>query len=334
MLSCQSRCSAARQQHQAAGKALSTIMNENSLPQADADPAKPWFKVADSYNSRHLAGWFSVLISLAIIAVALWQTRLHSWAGLARLVPRDPLFWALFAITYLASPVGDWIIFRRLWGLPLAGIGALLRKMVSNDLLLGYLGDAQFYGWARSRLSIVAAPFGAVKDVAILSAVTGNLVTMVMLVFAWPLVSSGHLGVATRDAYISLGIVLASSFAILLFRRQLLSLSRPDLYFISAVHLGRISVVLAGLAMMWHLILQDVSLTLWIVLATLRMLISRLPLLPNKDVVFAGIAVFLLGHQTEVSNLMTLIALLQLGTNLIIGILFGLLGLFEAEKLR
>ena len=51
--------------------------------------------------------------------------------------------------------------YRKLWGLPFSGIAALLRKMVSNELLLGYLGEVQFYAWARSRLNMATAPFGA-----------------------------------------------------------------------------------------------------------------------------------------------------------------------------
>lgn len=309
-------------------------MIEDSPSPASATPAKPWFQVVDDTASRRIAGLFSVTVSVAVIAAVIWQLRLFQFDRLVEMIPSSPLFWLVFALTYMAGPLGDWIIFHRLWGLPAAGVGALIRKMVSNELLLGYLGDAQFYGWARARLSMVAAPFGAVKDVAILSAVTGNAVTMILLLFAWPLVASGQLGVATRDAYVSLGVVLITSFAIFLFRRQLFSLPKHDLYFVSVIHVLRIAVALAGSALMWHLILKDVAITLWIVLATLRMLISRLPLLPNKDVVFAGITVFLLGHDTEVADLIALMTMLTLATHLVMGALFGILGFFDTEKAK
>ncbi len=297
-------------------------------------PTKPWFQVVDDSASRRIAGLFSFAVSFAVIAVVIWQLSLFHFDQLVEMVPSSLLFWTVFAVTYLAGPLGDWWIFRRLWGLPISGISALIRKMVSNELLLGYLGDAQFYSWARSRLTMVAAPFGAVKDVAILSAVTGNAVTMVLLLFAWPLVSSGQLGVATRDAYVSLAVVLFSSFAIFLFRRQLFSLPKSDLYFVSAIHVLRIAVALAGSAVMWHLVLEDVAISLWLVLATLRMLISRLPLLPNKDVVFAGITVFLLGHDTEIADLIALMTMLTLATHLAMGALFGALGFFDTEKMK
>ena len=85
---------------------------------------------------------------------------------------------------------------------------------------------------------------------------------------------------------------------------------------------------------MWHLVLPDVSVDLWIVLATLRMLLSRLPLLPNKDVVFAGLAVFLLGHEVQVASLMTLMAVMLLIAHLAVGAIVGLVGLIESRSTK
>ena len=108
---------------------------------------------------------------------------------------------------------------------------------------------------------------------------------------------------------------------------------RPDLRFMALVHLTRIAVILIVSAVMWHAVLPAVAITLWLVLATLRMLISRLPLLPNKDVVFAGITVLLLGGQADVAALMAMMAVLLLAAHLLAGTIFGLTGLFDTEKL-
>jgi hypothetical protein len=56
-------------------------------------------------------------------------------------------------------------------------------------------------------------------------------------------------------------------------------------------------------------------------LSALRLLISRLPFVPNKDVVFAGVAVFLIGHDAEIGTLMTMMATLILATHMTLGIL-------------
>jgi hypothetical protein len=58
----------------------------------------------------------------------------------------------------------------------------------------------------------------------------------------------------------------------------------------------------------------------WLLLSALRLLLSRLPLLPNKDIVFAGLAVFLIGHDVQIGALMTMMASLILATHLMVGL--------------
>jgi len=272
---------------------------------------------------QRFAGLFSAAISFSMLAMVVYEVGRLDWHRVLGLVPRAPMFWVVFAVAYLTGPLTEWVIYRRLWGLPVSGIAALLRKLVSNELLLGYLGEVQFYAWARGKLKMVAAPFGAIKDVTILSALTGNLITLAMLGFAWPLVASGRLGVETRKVFMSLAVVLITSFLILLFRQKLFSLPRRELWLISALQVMRTLVYVVLSAMMWHYILPDVDVGLWLVLATLRMLISRLPFIPNKDVVFVGIAVFLLGRDAQVSDLMAMMTGVLIMTHILVGTVFG-----------
>ena len=111
--------------------------------------------------------WVGPFISLGIFGAVLFQLRHLQIAAIPAMVPHSPLFWLAFAAYYLATPAFDFLIFRRLWGLPAAGFGALTRKFVGNEILMGYIGEVHFYSWARSRLKMVTAPFGAIKDVAI-----------------------------------------------------------------------------------------------------------------------------------------------------------------------
>lgn len=263
-----------------------------------------------------LAALFSVAVSLALLATVVLEFRRMDFAAIVAMVPGLSPFWPVFAVWYLSEPLFDWLIYRRLWSVGWSGFAALLRKKVSNELLLGYLGEVQFYAWARSRPGSVAAPFAAVKDVTILSALTGNLATLAMLALSWRLVAHGQLGMETRTVFLSLGVVLVTSLAILLFRARLFSLPLHTLHWVSAVHGLRILTLIGLAAWMWHLILPQVDYWLWLVLATLRMLVSRLPMIPNKDVVFAGLAIFLLGHDGEVGRLMTMMAGLLLIANM------------------
>lgn len=308
-------------------------MHQNSIASGDLSSRLRYsLSTADGLNPRRVAGVFSVLLSLLLLVMVAIQVQHLPLPLLAEMLPTSISFWAVFALYYLTVPLSEWIIYRKLWALPAAGTGALLRKMVSNELLLGYLGEVQFYSWVRSRQKMHVAPFGTIKDVTILSALTGNIATLLLLAIAWPLISSSVAGIEMRTTFVSLGIVLGTSLLILMLRQKLFTLPRRDLWFITAVHAARIFAMTSLAALMWHLALPGVSFDIWLMLATLRMLVSRLPLVPNKEVVFAGLAIFLLGHDVVIAGMMTLIAAALLVTHLCVGGLFAVAGLVEGGR--
>jgi hypothetical protein len=263
--------------------------------------------------------WIGPFISLGIFGAVLYQLRHLHIASVAAMLPRSPLFWLAFAAYYLTTPVFDFLIFRRLWGLPASGFSALTRKFVGNEILMGYIGEVHFYSWARSRLKMVAAPFGAVKDVAILSAAMGNIVTLAVLAAAYPFLGQLHIGVAPKTLVAAVAITLGSSLVLLMLRGRVLTLGQKDLAFVAAAQLGRVLVTALLPAVLWHLALPQVAIGWWILLAAVRLLLSRLPLLPNKDLVFAGVAVLLIGRAVAIDDLMTMMASLILATHLIVG---------------
>jgi hypothetical protein len=270
-------------------------------------------------RGRGLAAYVGPAISLAVLVAVATQLRTLDWRQIWSIVPASPLFWAIFAATYLTAPMADWIIFRKLWGIPASGFAALLKKLIGNEILLGYIGELYFYDWARKRADITTAPFGAVKDVTILSALVGNAVTLAMLAFAWRFLGVLQLGAGGRMLLLSVAVVILSSLAAMLFRRRLFSLPPSELRFVAWAHFGRIVASTILSAVMWHLVLPQVALIWWLLLATFRLLLSRLPLLPNKDIVFAGMAVFLVGHERDIGAMMAMIASCILGAHLVLG---------------
>lgn len=277
------------------------------------------------------SGAAGMLLSLLVLATALYQIRTLSVSEIVAAVPASPLFWLLFVVAYLVGPASEWIIFRRLWGVGANAFGALIRKLIYNELLLGYLGEAYFYGWARKRLRFVTAPFGAVKDLALLSAVAGNIMTLAFLLVAYPYFDLLPVHEHATAITWSFVFVIGTSFVILFFRRSIFSLDRGELAFIFTMQLARIlaSVILS--AALWHLAMPSAPIALWFVLATIRLLISRLPFVPNKDVVFAGVAILVLGKDVEVAALMTAMAALILAAHVLVGAVCAIADLIKRE---
>lgn len=274
----------------------------------------------------------SLVLSLLVIAAAIYQMRAIDPRGIISMVPQTMTFWMLFAFGIMSGPLSEFYIFNRLWNVGSAALGALTRKLVYNELLLGYLGEAWFYAWARKNCRLEGSPFGAVKDVAVLSAVAGNVMTLVLVLLAIPFLGVLPLGEYGDAVACSLVFVIATSLAIMLWRKSLFSLTREELWAVFTVHVSRIVITTVISATLWHLVLPDVSIGWWLILAAIRLLISRLPFMPNKDIVFAGVAVLVVGQDAQISELMAMMAGLILCANLCLGLVLAISDLVKGRR--
>ena len=245
-------------------------------------------------------------------------------AGLDRAVPDSPWFYLFFALTYLSAPTGDYVIFRRLWGIPFDGFVALNKKRIANDVVLGYSGEAYFYAWARARATMVAAPFGAVKDVSLLSAIAGNAATILLCALALPLGYRLLTPGLFNTILGSVTITIAISVTILAFSRRVFSLPAKTLRWIFSIHALRLLAGSVFVAFAWHFAMPGVSVFMWLFLAAGRLLVSRLPLVPNKDLLFANFAILLIGQDQSLSGMIAFFATLTLIVHIALIGVFGL----------
>lgn len=267
------------------------------------------------------------VVSIAMVAVLAYELFDGGLADLFRTVPDNPGFYLAFLAMYAAPVFFDWVIFRRLWRIPTSGIGALVKKRIANDVVLGYSGEAYFYAWARQRMQMITAPFGAVKDVSILSAQAGNLLTLVAMAIALPFAS----GVLTPDELRGVGwaaaITVGISIPFILFSKRVYSLPGRELWWVFAMHCARILGGSFALAWAWHFAMPGVAFATWAFLVAIRLLVTRLPFVPNKDLLFANIAIILIGQGTDMSELMALTAAMALLLHVALIGAFGILAL-------
>lgn len=293
---------------------------------------------------RKWSTYIGPAISVAILVAVVLELRKLNWALVWSIIPTSPLIWTVLFFSYMAGPFSDWVIFRRLWGIPASGIFPLLKKLIGNELLLGYVGEVYFYDWARRHVKMEGSPFGAVKDVAILSALAGNIMTVVMLIVTWPVIKELQFGEVMELPFgislklgvnvlaISIVFILLTSVVIMFFRNGLFSLPRRDLWFVFGVHCLRLLANTGLSALAWHLILPEVSIDSWLLLSTVRLLLSRLPLIPNKDLAFAGLSTMLAGKEVQTGVMIAMISMLIVATHVVIFISLMILDLAQKEK--
>lgn len=278
--------------------------------------------------------WLGALVSAALFGVVLVQLAKAPAGAFAELARLSPGFWLVFILAYLAQPMSEQLIFARLWRLPLSAFGVLLRKAVINEIVFGYSGEVYFYLWARRRTGLENAPFGAIKDVNILSALAGNLATLVMLGLA--AATAGRLDVVRYlgPALWSGLAVVALSFAILAFARRVFSLDRQALGFVAAVHGLRLAATTVLTILLWRMALPQVALAAWVMLSAVRLLVARLPFLTNKDLVFANLAFLIVGARAPEALLLGALAVATLALHLAVVGILSLASLAQARRAR
>lgn len=264
--------------------------------------------------------WAGALLSAATLLAVGLQLGQAGIAQVWRSAPTAPVFWFVFAGWYLALPICEWTIFRRLWRLPRSGLAALVRKQVANELVLGYSGEAQFYLWARRHAELATSPFGAVKDVAVLSAMGGNVATLALMAANWGMLTPVLAGPLGRAFALSAGVVALVSLATFLLRRRLFSLAEPELVAIASIHAVRIVASMVLLAALLHHLLPGLRIDGILTLVTLRLMLSRMPFLPAKDVVFAGLVAAMLGRGAAVVPAIALLGSLVVATHVAVAV--------------
>lgn len=257
--------------------------------------------------------WATPALSVALLASVAWHLR---DVDIRDAIPTNPLFWVVLLSYWFAPILADFVIYRRLWAIPYEGLIALSRKQVGNSLLFDLLGEAYFYGWARKKLNMATSPFGAVKDVTILSAMVGNGCTLVLMALAWPYIGSLDLGVAGTAVAASIGVVVLVSILIVVFGKRLFSLSTGDLWWVSGVHLLRVLATTGLIAVAWSLYSPQVALGTWALLATAKLMASRLPLFVNTEVIFANIVIWFLGKDSQIEQVVGVVTILILAIHL------------------
>ena len=237
------------------------------------------------------------LLLLVYLAYAFTQL------GWGRIWSSRPAFW-LFYVSLIPGaflqPISDWLIYRNLWGAdnaPLLTI--LLRKQFLNSYLFEYAGEGYFLLWARNNLSLTNSSLvHAVKDTNVLSA--GAALTIIWIVVA-ALAAIGGAGigqfvsnhflafslVAAIPLLLSLGLVIGGQRVTVLSRRQMVETF--------SIHFVRCVIAFAIELTSWWLSAALPSLAACFSFVALRLFVSRLPLVPRKDLLFISVALATIG---------------------------------------
>ena len=295
---------------------------------AFADTVRDWGNSPAGIRAKKA---FNILLSALILALLVRAIAQVGWEQVIDSVPVNPWFWLLFVGSYLLQPLVEWLIYRRWWHFGWESLGVFLKMRVMNDALFSYSGHTYLLVWAAKRLGIefdpkapaprilgrgegpgvdpATSPLAAVKDMAITSGLAGNLATLLILGLALTMDGATVLGAALdprtlRVLLWSFAAMVVLNVAIVLFRGRVMSLPPRENFFAFGWHLFRVVTIQALLVGSWAVALPGFTAETWFLLGALRMVIGRMPV-PNKDILFAAMAVSLTGDSSvQVAALM------------------------------
>jgi hypothetical protein len=122
----------------------------------------------------------------------------------------------------------------------------------------------------------------------------------------------------------SAAVTFAITLPFLFLSHRLFTLPRGQLRWIFGVHCARLIAGSLLIAASWHFGMPAVSFGTWLILAAARLLVSRLPLVPSKDLLFANLAILLIGHGSALSALIAFTSALTLVVHLLLLAAFGI----------
>ena len=237
---------------------------------------------------------------LGLAAIVFLGIKLYhiGWPEILASLPREPAFYIAFAVIYLLAPLAEVLIYSSLWGIGLSALPTFLRKRIYNEIVIDYSGEAYLFLWAQRNIpGTDVRTLSAIKDVNLLSGIASNAVTLALLVvFALGGYASLLKGIdpdVLRGVSIAAGVAVTIMLAVVLFGHRILGVSRAQCYRIGGIHFVRMVLVLLLQTVMWGSALPDVPWSQWVLLLTAQMLLTRLPFIPNRDIVMMWLGVTL-----------------------------------------
>jgi hypothetical protein len=238
-------------------------------------------------------------IFTGVVAYLIYKLTSVGWGQVLDNLPQSPWFYCFFVLRFLALPVSELAIYEIVWQTPLLRhFFVFIRKRVYNFAVMGYSGEAFLTIWARRRLALSDKTIiVGVKDNNLLSAFTSNTATVLLIFF---LAGTGGLR-AGLEAFPGAGMLFAIAFMtaatlavlVMIFRRKLIALPPRVLPVLLSVHATRQILIIGLHAAMYAAALPGAPLQAWLIFIAMQLVLSRIPFLPNQDVVYLTAALTL-----------------------------------------
>ncbi len=294
----------------------------------------------NSRNGKKLLRFAKYLIQAVIVLILIGQIIQIGWRNILSELPVQPFYYILFLLLYFTLPVTEYFTYSIRWPIRFWQSQAVfLKKRIYNKVVLGYSGEVQLYFWLSSRMGIDRTEaYEVVRDNNILSTLASTSVAFLLLV---AFTVTGRLRL---DEWVSLdqlffmvpvGLALLAAALLLLrkYRAYLFSMSTRPALLIFSLHCGRMLLLTVVQVAQWYVVMPWVAFDIWFTMIVLQLILSRIPFLPSKDLVFIGTSLEFVRHAgVSAAGIAGLLLVNQVLDKLMNLIIFAMLSLIERHN--
>lgn len=251
-----------------------------------------WNNLRSSPRAAQVAGFLKKAIIVTIFGIIIYQLFDIGWRDVVTSLPVQPLYYILFFLMYLSLPTAEVAIYKQVWDFPSReGFKTFIKKKVYNQEVMGYSGEFYLFMWGRKLAgNTEKSVLKNVRDNSILSAVTSNLVAVVLVAV---ILYAGQVQVLdflnnVNWVYVVTGVLIAMILIVLLiqFRKYLFDLAPRTAAKIFSIYLVRFIVHHGLMVLSWAVVIPDTSITIWLTFLATVIVVNRIPFIPSKDLVF------------------------------------------------
>jgi hypothetical protein len=223
------------------------------------------------------------------------------WQDVGRSLPVQPLFYFLIFILFIQLPLIEVVIYRLSWVFNgLKAIPVFFIKTVYNKHVMGYSGEFYFYIWAQKNIALPAKKiFRTVMDNNIISSISSTFVAILLLALFF---FTGQIKpitdfIETDHVYVFASLILLLVIGIIMirFRRFVIAMPVKTAVSVFSIHTLRLIVMHGVNVWMYYIVLPETPLYVWFTLLSIEIILSRIPFLPNRDLIFTGIGISVAG---------------------------------------
>lgn len=221
------------------------------------------------------------------------------WSEVRRSLPESIWFYLLFGVMYLVIPLSELVSYRVMrWPIGVSSLPMFVRKRVYNYAVMSYSGEAYMFLWAKRHLSFKGRQIlSMVKDNNLLSGLASNTFTLLLVAAFF---ATGQLDTITRaepdaGSYIAATVLVGVLMVLVVLglNRRIMSVPFPMAAKITGIHAARVVLILLLQTAQWAVVFPHVPFLTWMLFLTAQMVLTRLPFLPNQDLMMVGLGMSL-----------------------------------------